>query len=369
VLLGLICFCAVFLVGCRAGDNAAVAAPALIAPMMMEIRSDTAVVSRGPVVEVSQHTGIVRSAYVPVSFGTVSGVNVTRYVQPGDTVTEGQLLAKLDTEALEERIRNQEQRIRHMDRQNEITNEITELELGIQALENTRAMNQAAENFDEAAMEQALQREHAILQAWYDLELTKERQAHLMQRERVFLARLYEQLAAYSLFAPFDGTVINIPVFAHEDFIAPFTHVMYLSPHDGDVFIELVGVQPPHVERAARIHVHAEGSVYPVTHLILTPAQRIRYDDNARPMRFSFDTETPPLAGTFVLIYVYTHWYEDAVRVPRQALYHDPEAGDYVYRVVDNIRVMTPVVVGARTQTFVSILGGIEEGEVIHVGV
>jgi hypothetical protein len=108
--------------------------------------------------------------------------------------------------------------------------------------------------------------------------------------------------------------------------------------------------------------------VYDVTPLFLTPRQLTHYTMNGRPTRFTFDTDTPPPVGSLVFLHLYEHWYEDVLRIPRNALFTDVEIGDYVYRIEDGTIVPTPVTVGVATKSYASILWGLEEGDVVHVG-
>jgi len=339
--------------------------PELIIPASATIRTDTATVTRGPVAEVTRHNGAVLTNPAFINFGELSASFGRFYVQLGDTVNQGQLLARLDFEHIQQRIIQQEENIAAMRRQHSLDNGIRALDLDIMTAENNRQMQQAAENNNLDAMAAAERGRWEIDRVRMELGFARERQALSLSHEENVLNALRQQFEHSELRAPFDGVIAFISDLSPGKWVTPFSTIVGIVPENYCVFVEYVGGTSLFIHRAARIQAHVDGQVYDATRIYLTREQAQQYAHP--PLRFTLDTEDPPPVGSFVSLYIYTHWEEDTLRIPRNALHYDPDMGFYVHRVDETQLTQVFVTVGIRTETYVAILSGLWEGDVVSV--
>ena len=394
---------------CAVGGTGS-APPELLTPVSAQIRIDTALVTRGNVAEVERRTGIVRTDSTSLNFGPVSASFGRFYVQPGDTVTEGQLLASLDMTHLEEQIENQEEHIARLRRDFDFDNELRRIDIEIQALE-LRAMriapapppvtlspkeesdyDQEYENEDEnihddydeddtqnqedetpppppdvappAAADTAWLSQE-LSRARLELELALERQALTLRHEEEDLQEMRTRLAQSFLYAPFSGTVTYISQRPPGAWVSSFEPMIYIASEDAQIFVEYDGGQPYHHAMGARVVAHIGEETFYATRLSITREQVQRYE--RPPIRFVLDTDSPPPVGSFVSLHIYTAWEEDVLRLPRNTLFFHPDLGFYVYQVTGAEREMVVVSVGIRSETYVEILGGLGEGDEVYV--
>jgi len=339
--------------------------PELLAPVSATIRTDTATITRGTVAEVRQYTGIVRASSESIGFGSVAARFGVFYVQPGDMVSQGQLLARLDFEQIQIRIARQEEHITATRRQQTLANNIRAIELDIQYLENARLMQQAIKNYDKEAIAAAESGRLDIYRARMESEFLLEQQALALRHEESYLDSLKEQYERSKLHAPFDGMVTYIADLLPGSWVASFTAIMHIVADDAPIFVEYIGESYPNLHGVARIHAHIGGQIYNAARLNLTREQILRYGGS--PLRFTLETAEPPPVGSFVSMYVYTHFEEDVLRIPRNALHHDPDMGFYVYRVDGLYLTQEYLTIGPRTETYVAVLSGLVEGDVVSV--
>jgi len=302
---------------------------------------DTAIATRGPIGDVERHTGIVRTESIPLNFGAVTASFYSFYVRPGDEVSYGQLLARLDMTHLEEQISQLEALTERMRGWYDFDNDLAALNLDIQA---------------SIGMD--------VSQGRLELTFGRERQALSLSHTEADLQALKARLYGAELRAPFDGTISLLSDFSKGSWVTSFEPVLYIVPDDAMVFVEYLGMTTISI-RAARIHAHINGAVYDTTRLPVTIEQMLRYGRN--PVRFSLDTDEMPPVGSLVSLYVYNHWAKDVLRLPRNVLFSSGDVGFYVYRIVNGQREMAVITVGMRTESYIEVLSGIEEGDEIYV--
>ena len=337
--LAVVLLLALFLSACVGGSTDA--APELLVPVSAQLRLDTAIASYGPVAEVSRRTGIVRITSEPVNFGAVSAFFDAFYVRPGDEVVYGQLLARLDMTNLEEQITRQEEHIEQLRRDFAFENSLAAIDIEIQALTGSAAS------------------------ARLELELARERQALNLRHLEADLEALKARYTQSQLFAPFDGTVTHVSHHGFGAWVAPFETVIYIAPVGAQVFVEYVGGSPFGHGMTVRTQAHINGNVYDATRIGVTREQSFRYE--RFPMRFILDTDVQPPIGARASLHIYTAWVEDALRVPRNSLFFNPDMGFYAYRVENGQRELVLLTVGIRTETYAEIISGLEEGDEVYV--
>ena len=335
--------------------------PVLIRPVIAEIRFDTETVTRGMVADITIREGVMRRDTHPLSFGPAAGFFYAYEVRLGDTVQEGQLLARLDFEIIAAQIERQEEHINRLRRSHDLANRLHLANLEILIAENDHINRRAG---DESYI-QRLQRESDIVLGWLELDFMKQRQYLDLRHEEGELSALRQRLEISELRAPFNGVVAYLVTRQKGAWVSPFEPMVYLIAEDALLFAEYIGAAVFIPALADRITAHVNRRIYNVTRLFITREQLLRY--GRAPVRFTLDTENPPQPGSFVALHVYTNLMEDVLRIPRQALFYSFDSGFYVYRIENGQFTMTPVIVGTRSETNVAVLSGLEEGDEVYV--
>ncbi|MCL2527002.1 MAG: hypothetical protein FWE42_01190 [Defluviitaleaceae bacterium] len=328
--------------------------PELLAPLPAQLHMDTAVVARGTVAEVQQHTGVVRASADALNFGVATGFMQEVYVLPGVSVYQGQVLARLDFTQAEVQLERLQQQLANMRRNNAFDNELRTIDIELRRLTLGSLGGEEAE-----IMRLEIERSNM------ELRHTRERQALTIRHLEEDIQALEAQLALGELVAPFDGEITFRSHHMPGVWVSSFATIFYIAPAYGDVFVEYIGFSQFSPAFAARIKAHVDGEIYDVSHIRLPLEIARRY---ARPpIRFLLDADTQPPVGTLVSLHVYSRLAEDVLRIPRNALFHDPDMGFYVYRIVDGRQEAVVISLGVRTSTYVEVLGGLVEGEVVYV--
>jgi len=328
--------------------------PALRMPVATRI--DTAVVTRGPLVDVRRYIGMVRRGSSAMNFGRLSGAFGVFYVNPGDEVRQGDLLAVMDTTGIDEQIANQERLIANMEIDHHIDLLLLKNRLDMLIAEKAHLTGQMLINKD-----------MDVINTRLDIELMMERQDMAIQQQRADLAYLQNRRAEFHLYAPFDGLITNV---VHRNWVPSFTDVIFISPHDADVFIENIGAVIRNISLHASIEGHIRGHVFELSRLALTRDQQLYYRNlNINlPVRFSAsEFLTTADVGSFAEIYIYNHYIPSTLLLPINALFSDPDMGSFVYVVQDGILHQQIIETGIITNIFAEILYGLEEGAVVYV--
>ena len=362
----------VVLVGCT--NQTATEGPKLISPQVAQI--DTAVIVRGNHFVLQQRAGVTRYLSVPLYFNTLS-VFDQFHVYPGDYVTEGQLLATLNTEVIEERIENQLITVSNMRRDHRLANDIRQLEIDIMIMEQTQRVNPAAYNLDQAAAEAIELEWQNIERAQLQLRHQQDRQSFQLRQAEARLADLRAQQQNAELRAPFDGRITNVGNVWAGQTVAAMQPIIFIA--DGtEVVIEAIefftGNWPGSTHHLTGGPIGGRGMIHmAVKSYALIDGERfeIEYleipfeDRDFRPVRFSVTGGTPR-AGRYAALHFYSQFIEDVLLVPENALFF---GGTYhfVYRVVDGQLIYTEVRLQQLTPEVGIIEAGLYEGDVVFV--
>jgi multidrug efflux pump subunit AcrA (membrane-fusion protein) len=340
--------------------------PALLTPV--SARMDTAVVTRGPVAALSKHTGITRVKSESLSFGSVANRFGNFYVHIGDYVSEGQLLAELDTSSIERGITEQTELIARMREENAFYIQRLILDMAVLTYEYAAIMREAAENYDGEAMEAARLRSFEIMRIELSLELAQERQALALRHAEERLAELRANLSMAEIRAPFDGVITYLSNFESGQWVSSFSPVVFIS-NNKNVFVEYMGSTLQHPSRAVRIKGHINGEVYDLEHRPLTAVEQLYYQSRLGriPIHFKVPDDVPLPLGAYVSIDMYSQWLPDTLRIPSNSLFHAVGQGFYAYKLDDGQLTLVMLEVGPRTDTFTAIISGLEEGDEVFV--
>ena len=345
--------------------------PILYTPVATQAETEFA--TRGPIETLRIFPGVVRSPASPARLEFGPGRIGTLYAWPGDRVYEGQLIARLDTTHMDREIGSLEDSISRMEAMFRFRSEDMALQIEILRIDLAAAVrdNEAAGGAGGGQIFVRMLRERL---EWMRLDLSQLRKRHEFDMAQMLanLEELIDVRQSTEIRAPFDGEVVqSLQLGAWVNAGEP---VMYIV-RDSEVLIENLwaGLNPAWINTAAMVVGYAGGRTYEIEQLRLTAEEladlRSRGITSGRlPIRFAFSDPSGglPSEGDAVFIRLYSVREEDALRIPRQALYRD-EAGAHVYRIDNGERTRVDLTVGVVNDTFAQILGGLEEGDEVLV--
>ena len=336
--------------------------PELMTPLATQV--DLAVVTRGTIQEIHQYPGIIRLGFEALHFGSTPLRFGEFHVIVGEEVVEGQLLARLDVEHIEEALEELLENIASTQRNHERENNIIRSEIAILEAEYQELV--VAEEETVALSSKRAQ----INLRQLDLEHAQERQALLMRDLQIQVDYLNEQLAEAEILAPYDGTIIWMADLDVGGFIYPFQTILSISNGE-DIFVEYASTQRlifrPHVEPVVTALVGDQVIDLRLRPLSQEDSSRYLINQMTPPVRFEITTGGHNLTpGASVVIRHYAHEARDVLKVPVNSvhsIFRDP----YVYVNHNGNRERREVEVGIRNAAFIEIIYGLEEGDEVFV--
>jgi len=343
--------------------------PELITPAAT--RFDTIFIDRGAIENVAQHRGVTRPVSHPVTFGNHSGFFGHFYVQPGDVVREGQLLARLYSETLFEQISSVEEHLVNLRRAHNIENNLHTLEIDLLVLEQSEMMRQGAETADVALMERA--ETHSLEIARLELAQQQANQRHALAVAHATedLTQLRETLRLREIAAPFDGTISYIPDIRPGSFVLQGRHVLYLTT-GYPLFVEKIG--SPHAFQpliVQYIRGNVAGRPMELAHWPLSRAEMFVHGTGGGARFVPTNAADTLQLGEYVELLFYRDLLQDVVRVPVNAKFRggmvDGVPTFYVLLVVNETLVPTTIEIGVTSESFAEVLYGLQEGDEVYV--
>lgn len=327
----------------------------------------------------------------PVS-ATVKAV----YAQPGDTVPAGKLLLVLDDVAAKAQLASAESGFRAAQAAFEAaTHNGTQEEREMAAADVTRFQlerNQAQQDLNAllnlektgaaSASEVAAARERlntatANLNAaqqtahnrYSPTEIARAKSA--LDEAEANLANARQVLAQTQIRAPISGTVYTVDV-EQTDFVQPGTLLLQMADlhhervrayYDEPEIGNLAIGQPILIKWDARQGREWHG------HIIRTPVTVVTYGTRSvgEVLVAIDDSNSGLLPKTNVTVTATTSSEPNTLCVPREAL-HSENGKPYVYRIVNDNLVRTPVVTGTANLTDAAIISGLQEGDWVATG-
>lgn len=341
------------LTGCGLLPQEARLPHAPVAEEVEDIEHKLTVVMRGDV-EITQS---VRCEYRPavsqsLSF-SVGGERLRRlFVQPGDTVQAGDILAELEMGDLE-------------DRKGCLEREAAQLELKLSQLEETRDLDvrKAQAAVDRAGSGDALREAKEAkerLETAYE-QSKKELEDTLFIREQE-LEELEEQIRQHRIYAPFDGSVTYCKTMEEGDLSSETEKVVTISDVTSSVFLvtgedaALFAVGDTVMVNYAKTE--HEGTVEDPTRLGLEAESGTAF--------IRLETPDPTLEeGTLGTIQMVLERAENVLYVKSGAVKKMQDRSVVYYVDAEGMKSMKDVKTGLDNGTFVEITDGLEEGEEI----
>ncbi len=319
---------------------------------------------------ISANGNLAPSTEASLAFGS-SGQVADVLVAAGDTVTEGDVLIRLDTVGIERSVNDAEQTV--IIRQAEVdalrTDAIVDAE---QRVADAESALEALELDDEVAIdsaEQELENAQADLDTILTDQLARSLQvaeAQLQQAQNA-LAKAQDQLDSAELTAPFDGIISSVMV--QEDDYVSGPVLSLFDPASLAVELEIDEVDLRELDEG----VSAELAIDALPSLLLngtvadiavapTPSNsdRVTYavtvdlDDQDDSLRNGMSTK----------VWLTTAEREDVLLVPNAAITADNDNGTYFVTLLeDNTQVRVEVTIGVRDRQFTEVTTGLTSGD------
>ena len=358
-----------FLTSCAAQVGAA--PPELLVPVSMQ--NDIFVVQRGRVAQFDQYRGLVRVESEGLIFRDTSLPFGGFLVKAGQEVRQGEVLAILDTGRIEERIEERRERIADLQAAHSFQNAQAEREIAIAQIELlslTRQITESEGPPEGYLLEAADLKRLEIARLQMNLEQARDWQAFSISYYQSDLNEMSAQMADAELRAPFDGTITYLADIRQGTWLESFRPVVFMS--DGErLFVEYSGHTMPAIFGTTRSLAIIGGTAHEIERVIIPPNELLFYTRAGAnpPFRFTF-TEEPQEGvrpGQFVSLLLYRNMVEDAVRIPPNALFSDPDIGHHVYLMENGQRVLQQIETGMRTSAWIEVVSGLLEGDEILV--
>lgn len=336
----------------------------LLTPVGASIDTDTAACR--DVVVIETQDGVVISETYDLSFA-VSGSFGGYYVTIGDFVNEGDLLAEISQDALEEEIAALEEEIAAQQAAYEAQNQLTEIDLAVAQLQLQALRENGAADGTEIALAEL---EYQKSQVQYRQE--QELQQFELDYKNERLAQMKENLGEVRITAPCDGEIIGMVSLANGDYVTAESPVIALAEGGAGetgtlVFTSYIAqtVLDDYEDYYALI----DGVRVDITYRAYSESElkRLKFYGTSLPSYFEIDGGTDISAGTYVKLCCVTSQSLNTLAVVTNAVYRD-SSGYYVYLIgEDDTRSRQAVTVGVKNDVYTEILSGLEEGDVVYV--
>lgn len=332
--------------------------PELLEPV--GIQMDTVEVTKDSVYQVAVYEGQIVPYVEQLQFA-VDGILEQLHVHIGDTVTQGQVLATLNEEQIQEQMNALESEMYYLRTLGSYTDQQLKKEIRIAQVELERLEAMGAPAYEcELAQLQVTKMETKLEQN------QESRALQLRELQRQWNG-LDSTLGNNQIVAPFDGVVVSVSDLSAGDRILAYTTVLCVAD-ESRLRIQTDYVEAPWVESAAKILVKLGTQELDV---VYEPMDSDEYTE--KKLRgetvysyFTFDGESGVDSGAYVLLMLYSNYKENVLTVPAGALYRSG-GSQYVYKIIDGERVRCDVKVGMITETRVEILEGLQEGDEVYV--
>ena len=354
---GLLFVCLLFLCSCNTRQETI---PELLDPV--QLTPDTAIAEYNEIFDLKYYMGTVYAASESAAFplnGRISEIAVSH----GQAVTEGEVLATLDTSSLQEEISACQKNIVNTQKEATRTNRQQEIDLELLQIERSDLQISGADAMD------LEQKQIEIEQLQLNIQQTKATQARTLAELQQSLTELNARLADYTLSAPCDGIVVWISEKAQPGLSISSNDTLFylLNPHS--LSIETEYISSSNLEQASSIYAMIGSSKYDITPVIPDHTEVIASFLAQKTLfsYFTFNTPNSSVAhGDAAILCLVSNYKENVLCVPSNAIFRDAE-GTYVYQVQHEQRIRTPVTIGIQTTLRTEILSGLLEGDEVYV--
>jgi len=384
ITVSLLCLALVGVVACPGSGGGEAAG----AELVEVVRGDLAVI-------VSGSGNITVSHDASLAFGTGGKVEAV-YVEAGDQVSQGDVLAKLDTGVLELALAQAQLALSsaeyNLDKAQQIYSR-ADLTTARAAVSNARSYLQYTKlQLDQAnSVDEIEYWENEVYQAEVNLAAAEQRRDEMLaggESAEVALSRLevaaarksleqaQKEITEATITAPFDGTVGAIYV-DEGDIIppptmAPTVAIYFITPTSLELKAEVDEIDIPDVEvgQSAVIEVDAiaddlfEGTVTSISPVPVIAAGLVLYEVT---ISLVIPADAGVMVGMSATADIMIDRSEDTLLVPERAVRRDEQGNPIVWVSVDGQLEQRTVVVGISDGLKTEILEGLSEGDMVSV--
>lgn len=344
-------------VGCQSQK---LPAPELLEPVGVQMDSATAQI--GDICNISVYHGEVVPYVEELSFiedGMLGEFNVTT----GDLVQEGQVLATLDIEAVNDQIKALETEMEQAARLGEFSDRKLNAELEIAKIEL-----EVLQKSQDVSKNELRAKEIQIQQLETELAQTQELRQLELQNQTRKLAELNRKLSNAEIIAPFSGRIVYLSSAEKGSRMESYSTVICIAD-ENRLHISSEYISEQIVNAADKVYAKVADKEYAISYVPLDMNEYVSLVLSGETMKTSFtvDEEIPDITtGQYVAIMLLDSYKTDVLVIPSNTLYRD-EKGYYVYKIVDNQRIRQDVTVGVTSEIEVEIVEGLQEGDVVYV--
>jgi len=304
------------------------------------------------------------------------------HVFHGQKVSEGDLLAELDTKPWEERLENARAEMAHFMRVLDYENLTADIRLELLQLNVDGAEDDNGKAMSEFELNEAYTRD----------KIRRETQELDRVRIQARIDALEAQNDSYAIYAPFDGVILGIESLAPGDYPSGRTPFLYLGDLNR-LTIRALTEQTAFFSTAESIVAIIGEEEWPVNIIPYTLEEQLAfyYEGITPPARFSFaegvpDSDDLPGVSTLpegkvpptdkrVLIMTREMGREDVIVIPINAAHIETASSeegmtsrlDFAFVDVNGGRERRDIRCGRRSDIWVEIIEGLEEGEYVYV--
>ena len=369
-MAGILAICLLTAVtGCgQSGQDTTGEKKELFTPEGAMVDTDTAAYRDVLVMETAQ--GSVVADTVELQY-EVSGNFKDCYVENGDYVKAGDLLAEIEQTDVNEEIESLEESMAEAEENNAYNNQLTEINLAVQALQYQKAID----NGEDA---NSLQMKSLELQkAQVKYRQTQESQQADLAYQQSRLDELKAELGETKLVAPCDGIISGIRFADYGDYISEDTIVMTISKvkedgsaSEGSLKLSSAYVNQKYINSCADYYALIDGKRYEIAYQAYTAIEleQLDYYGTAFPAYFTLEDDVEGLTfGSYAQICYVTKESLHTIAVLSNAVNKDAK-GYYVFLVdEDGNRTRADVEIGLKNQVYTEITDGVSEGDVVYV--
>ena len=343
----------------------------LIKPV--EAPADLVPVKRGDIKPVKVAEGIVVPYSEGLGFIATDAPISAIYVNHGQDVSRGELLAELDRTAWLDSLAAARGELDHLVRVSAHEDRIADIELELRQIDVDEADSDLNRELAELGLQEYKNRDM----------IRRETQALDRDSLQTRIDALESQKDNYSIYAPFDGVILIIESLAIGDYPSGRTPFIYLADLNR-LTVRSITEQTSFFTAATTIMAVIGSDEWPVTIVPYTLEEQLAfyYEGITPPARFEFDGgedgvyggKVPP-ADKRVLLMAHEIGVEDVLIIPINAAHIETASDvegvtsrlDYAYVDIGGARERRDIRCGRRSDVWIEVVEGLSEGELVYV--
>jgi len=324
------------------------------------VRSDTVEAVRGAIYQIEQYDAWVKPGEQALYFETDGRVTAV-YAWPGDYVQAGDVLAELDTSAMQETLQALEERLEYIRQDDAYAGALLELDIELLETELRQLQAQRASEVELALKQNEITQRRAELR---QLRALREPEIKALQQK---MDQLNAQLEQCVLRAPVSGRIVYSRELTQGCAAAAYQTMMCIAPED-EWIIEAKYIPESLLNTADYLYAQVGSSAFAVRSVPVDEEARLAaaLSGGSLPTHFVPVEEQTVETGSYAAVYAVRNYTSDALLIPSGALLGEGDAR-YVYIQEEGERVRRAVEVGLLTDSTAQIVRGLEEGETVYV--